>query len=181
MNYFAFQCYFAHQLEHRRVGSSITETDMNLLVANLNSFIDEQCLHNATENASNPYKCSICCAERKSHFEIRRHVRDRHVYKSLPQPIRPNVKDRITCNVCGMDIKRKSFRSHLMTHSDIKSHSCSTCSKTFRTSFAKITHERLHTGEVSVFFFLLVSFSNLKDENQCTCLSDDFIEVAQAE
>lgn len=145
---FHSQCYFAHQLEHRRVGATIIETDMNVLVTNLNSYIEEQFAYDERENPSNPYKCSICHTDRNSLFEIRRHVRERHVYKTLPQPIKPNLQEKFTCNICGMVIKRNSFRTHLMTHTDIKTHECTTCGKTFRTSFAKITHERLHTGEV---------------------------------
>ncbi|XP_037035736.1 zinc finger protein 658B-like [Bradysia coprophila] len=141
------QYYFAHQLEHRRVGATVIETDMNLLVTNLNSYIEEQFVYDEKENQSNPYRCSICQTDRNSLFEIRRHVRERHVYKTLPQPIKPNLQEKFTCNICGMVIKRNSFRTHLMTHTDIKLHECSTCGKTFRNSFSKMTHERLHTGE----------------------------------
>lgn len=96
---FAFQSYFAHQLEHRRVRSTVTETDMNILICNLNAYIEEQYIHIYAEGVSNPYKCSICNVERNSQFEILRHVRERYVYKTLPKPIKPNMKERYTCNI----------------------------------------------------------------------------------
>lgn len=153
LNHFTiyFQFYFAHQLEHQRVGPIITETDMNVLYGNLNSHIMNQFVFNDKENKANPYKCLICYSQCSSVYEIRGHVRERHVYKSLPPPIKPNMKKEITCNECGMVIKRHNFRKHLMTHSDVKLYSCSTCGKKFRNKAEKIVHERLHTGEVSFY------------------------------
>lgn len=146
------QCYFAHQLEHRRVGLTVTEPDMKVLISNLDSYIDEQSACNAVENASNPYKCLICYTEKHSQMEIRYHVRERHVYKMLPQPIqiKLNPKEKINCDICGIAITRNSFKAHMKTHTDGKKYPCSFCGRTFSKNYSKTTHERMHTGEVSV-------------------------------
>ncbi|KAJ6635107.1 Zinc finger protein, partial [Pseudolycoriella hygida] len=145
--FYKLRMYFAHQLEHRRVGEKVIETDETVLVNNLNAFIDQQFVFNAAENDPNPYKCQICPVQKNDSFEIRRHVREGHVYRTLQQPLTPHLKKTFSCNICGMVIKRSSFRSHLMTHTDIKLFACSTCGKKFRNNFTKMTHERLHTGE----------------------------------
>lgn len=128
---------------------------MKVLIANFNSYIDEQSVCDAVENASNPYKCLICYTEKHSLLEIRLHVRERHVYKMLPQPIqiKLNPKERIRCHICDMAITRNSFKAHVKTH-DAKKFPCSFCGRTFSKNYSKITHERMHTGEVSVLLAL---------------------------
>lgn len=78
------------------------------------------------------------------------HVRERHVYKDLPQPIKPILKEKIACTVCGMLITRHSFRTHFLSHVNAKKFPCSFCGKIFSKNYSKKTHERMHTGEVSV-------------------------------
>lgn len=124
---------------------------MDVLISNLNSYIDEQSVCNEVENAPNSYKCLICSAERNNLKEIRQHIRERHVYKTLPQPVKRNVKEKISCNICGMVITRHSFRTHFLSHTDNKKFPCSICGKIFSKKYSKTTHERMHTGEVSVF------------------------------
>ncbi|KAG4072610.1 hypothetical protein HA402_004699 [Bradysia odoriphaga] len=139
--------YFAHQLEHRRSGEDVIETDMKVLLANLNSYIDEQFVCNEVENASSPYKCLICNSEKVDLSKIKSHVREQHVYKTLPQPIKPILKEKIACNLCGMLITRNSFRTHFLAHVDAKKYPCSFCGRVFSKNYSKKTHERMHTGE----------------------------------
>ncbi|KAJ6644250.1 Zinc finger protein [Pseudolycoriella hygida] len=141
--------YFAHQLEHRRVGPTVTETNMKLLINNLSTYINEQYAFNDADDTANPYKCMICFAQKDSSLEIRQHVRQRHVYKMLPQPIhvKSNVKERISCNICGVGITRNSFNNHMKIHTDTKKFPCSICGRVFSKNYSKKTHERMHTGE----------------------------------
>lgn len=149
---FRFQCYFAHQLEHRRLdGATVTETDMNVLIDKLNASIDEQFVYNAEDTTASPYKCLICHIDWSNKSEIRSHIRLRHVYKTLPQPIKASAQqERVICNICGVAITKYSFKVHWMTHTNVKKFPCSFCGKIFSKKYSKTTHERMHTGEVSI-------------------------------
>lgn len=119
---------------------------MKVLIANFDSYIDEQFVMNAVENAPNSYKCLICDLEKSNQSEIRTHVRERHVYKSLPQPLSPTAKkktERIPCTICGMAITRGSFRSHLKTHTDGKKFQCAYCSRTFSKNYSRLAQHNL--------------------------------------
>lgn len=136
--------YFAHQLEHQRVGATIAETDMKVLSTALDFYIKRQIVNNAEENKANPYKCLICSKQYKTLEIIQEHVRERHVYRSLPQPIQP---------------KLHTLRKQLLIHSDVKLYSCRSCGRKFRNRSDKTTHERMHT-EVSIFNVLTFGFFN---------------------
>ncbi|KAJ6646783.1 Zinc finger protein, partial [Pseudolycoriella hygida] len=138
--------YFAHQLEHQRVGRNILERDDNVLLARLDACIDERIICDEDEFSKQLYRCLICNAAFDVQYDLRSHIRERHVYKMFPQPTEP--KKEFICDMCGVRLKTKSaVKNHLLIHTNTKSHACTICGKKFRQNSDRRIHERQHTGE----------------------------------
>ncbi|KAG4068867.1 hypothetical protein HA402_005015 [Bradysia odoriphaga] len=138
--------YFAHQLEHQRVGATIVERDDNVLLANLDACIDERIIYDEDELNQRLYRCLICNTAFDIHYDIRSHIRERHVYKMFPPPVEP--KKEFICDLCGMRLKTKAaVKNHLLIHTNTKKHPCTICGKMFRQNSDRRIHERQHTGE----------------------------------
>lgn len=157
------QYYYAHQMEHRRVGPVIVERDEDRLLANLDASIDEHIIPEENESKEKLFRCVVCSVTYEAAYDIRQHVRQVHVYKMFARPVEP-LKEFI-CDICGRRYKSKeSVKNHLMIHTNPheKKHACTICGKTFRHKSEKQRHEQHHTGEVEEEFFLdfdfLVSF-----------------------
>ena len=58
----------------------------------------------------------------------------------------PN-SDRVTCNICGVNIHRGSWGRHKQTHTGQINFRCDICNKGFKRKFVLFNHRRLHTGE----------------------------------
>ncbi len=143
------QYYFAHQLEHQRVGPIITERDDNVLLANLDACIEERIIYDENELNEQTFRCLICNVAFNSNHNIRCHIREQHIYKMFTQPIEP--KKKFICDLCGAQLKtKKVLKNHLLVHTNIKSHACTICGKQFRQNSDRKIHERQHTGEVKL-------------------------------
>lgn len=148
ISFISFQFYYAHRLEHQRVGPTITETDENVLLANLEVLVKERMVVSVGSNGEpEMFRCSACDVTSDAEHIVRTHIRRSHVYKLFPPPLKP-TKEYI-CDYCGNMLKTKgALRQHFMIHSGTKSHACSFCGKEFRLRLDKVVHERTHTGEV---------------------------------
>lgn len=134
-------------MEHQRVGPNIIERDDNVLLANLNACIEERIIYDENEQNERSYRCLICNSQFEVPYDIRSHIRERHVYKMFPPPTEP--KREFICDLCGMAMKSKAaVKNHLLIHTNTKSHPCTICGKKFRQNADRRIHERQHTGEV---------------------------------
>lgn len=123
------------------------ERDDNVLLANLDACIDERIIYDENELNEQSFRCLVCNVSFNAPYNIRCHIRDQHVYKMFAQPIEP--KKEFICDSCGMRLKtKKALKNHLLVHTDIKPHACTTCGKRFRQNSDRRIHERQHTGEV---------------------------------
>lgn len=121
-----------------------------MLLANLDASIDERIIFDENEGNELSYRCLICHTTFEAHYDARKHVRERHVYKMFPSPLEPKIE--LICDLCGISTKTKAaFKNHLLIHTNTKSHPCTICGKKFRQSGGRIIHERQHTGEVNIF------------------------------
>lgn len=138
------QYYYAHQLEHQRVGRVIVESNDDVLIANLDTLVKERIIRS---EHSETLLCRICNATFDAISEINRHIQIQHVYKMFPKPVEPRKE--FICDICGMPLKTKeSMRTHLLIHTNTKPHPCRHCGKMFRQTSDRNVHERQHTGEV---------------------------------
>lgn len=141
------QYYYAHQLEHQRVGPNVVERDDNILLDNLDACVDERIIYDEDEFKKRSFRCLICNTSYELHHDIRSHIRDRHVYKMFPPPIEP--KKEFICDLCGLRLKTKAaLKNHFLIHTNTKSHPCKICGKKFRQKSDRTIHERQHSGEV---------------------------------
>ncbi|KAJ6609325.1 Zinc finger protein, partial [Pseudolycoriella hygida] len=137
--------YYAHQLEHKRVGLNINESE-EVLLANFDACVDERIATNEHEFGQRSFSCLICNFTHDMHGDVRSHVRKLHIYKMFPRPLVP--KKEFTCDLCGTRFTSKNgVRKHMEIHTNTRPYPCSICGKTFRLNSGRTIHERQHTGE----------------------------------
>lgn len=118
-----------------------------MLLANLDACIDERIIYDEDEYKKQSYRCLICNTTFDVHYDIRSHIRERHVYKMFTPPMEP--KKEFICDLCGIRLKTKAaVKNHFLIHTNTKSHPCTICGKKFRQNSDRRIHERQHTGEV---------------------------------
>ncbi|CDW55588.1 MED7 protein [Trichuris trichiura] len=65
-------------------------------------------------------------------------------------PVGPDgkqVRPKMTCPACGLNLYRHNFATHYRTHTGELPFPCTFCEKRFRTTSALCVHTRCHTGE----------------------------------
>lgn len=108
------------------MGPNIVESDENILLAKLDACIDERIVYDEDE-----FRCLICNTTFDLHYDLRSHIRERHVYKMFPPPV--ESKKEFICDICGIRLKSKAaVKNHFLIHTNTKSHPCKICGKKFR-------------------------------------------------
>ncbi|XP_058118763.1 myoneurin-like isoform X2 [Anopheles coustani] len=81
------------------------------------------------------YDCTICSTTYKLEAQYRTHVNKCH-----------KPPKEFLCTKCNMIFNNRNYVVHQRVHSDVQPYACSKCTKRFKSSYARRTHELTHTG-----------------------------------
>lgn len=96
----------------------------------------ELSIHMRRHLGQKPYKCNQCDETFLIKAYLNSHVHRKH---SNHRPF--------TCEQCGKSFKLlKTYRNHLVTHTDIRQYKCDVCERSFRQKSALEVHKNIHTG-----------------------------------
>lgn len=86
-----------------------------------------------------PFKCDMCPDEGfRTKFKMKKHIDTVHLQRPIFDP-------RVTCDECGLTMRKKYFKKHMLRHTKGRTYQCSFCDKSFFNNHNLTEHEKIHT------------------------------------